>query len=528
MNTKRLITASVFALISASTTQAADVMIPHQSTPVSSPALVVPTFTWSGFYLGGQVGGFSSKTDMSIDMSIIGEHKTTPLSKDLSPKLSGFEGGIYAGSNIDLGDNFVFGIDTDFIWSGQKHTKSITLGASNNDGVDDIVSRSRRSSELRSESAQPAAAPAKPAPAQPAAAPAKPAPAQPAAAPAKPAPAQPAAAPAKPAPAQPAAAPAKPAPAQPAAAPAKPAPAQPAAAPAKPAPAQPAAAPAKPAPAQPAATPAKPAPAQPAAAPAKPVVSSTQGQNTQHTQQEVNSLSKQLQELGRSSESSVNKASRASNGVSAKSGSNSHGAQNSGGHGSHGVSSGSHAHGGAHHGVSANPHSSANPHASNPHGGKRGSGHSAQATQAVNENSSSVYGIEQIKKRVSALGWGRNGEELTISHTLKQNWAGATRVRIGFAADRFMPYVAGGIAYTQLQDTTSILEYGSGISSKTDEKKTMIGYTLAGGVDFAILDNVIVRAEYRYSDFGKKKFANEALEISYKTNDFRVGVAYKF
>ncbi|WP_372712443.1 hypothetical protein [Bartonella machadoae] len=38
------------------------------------------------------------------------------------------------------------------------------------------------------------------------------------------------------------------------------------------------------------------------------------------------------------------------------------------------------------------------------------------------------------------------------SYTFKEKWSGATWVRIGFAAaDRFMPYVASGIAYAQVQ-----------------------------------------------------------------------------
>ncbi|WP_375704917.1 outer membrane protein, partial [Bartonella sp. AA85SXKL] len=121
-----------------------------------------------------------------------------------------------------------------------------------------------------------------------------------------------------------------------------------------------------------------------------------------------------------------------------------------------------------------------------------------------------------------------------LGFTFKEKWAGATRVRIGFAAERIMPYVAGGIAYTQLQDITSISitkkETGKVIASGnlSDETKTLVGYTLGAGVDLAMTNNVIVRAEYRYSDFGKKKFSNDKYETSYKTNDFRVGVAYKF
>lgn len=118
-----------------------------------------------------------------------------------------------------------------------------------------------------------------------------------------------------------------------------------------------------------------------------------------------------------------------------------------------------------------------------------------------------------------------------IQATLKQKWSGATRVRVGFSGERLMPYIAGGVAYTQIQNTFVappnfvVIDFSRFLH---DEKKTFVGYTLGGGVDFAMTDNVIMRAEYRYSDFGKKKFGQDRVEIGYKTNDFRVGVAYKF
>ncbi|WP_455466759.1 outer membrane protein [Bartonella sp. B39] len=122
----------------------------------------------------------------------------------------------------------------------------------------------------------------------------------------------------------------------------------------------------------------------------------------------------------------------------------------------------------------------------------------------------------------------REENRLFFSHTLKQKWAGATRMRVGFSTGRVMPYISGGIAYGQLQDVMSISITGEDSFNETsDIKKTMIGYTLGGGIDFAMTDNIIVRAEYRYSDFGKKKFDDE-IEIKYKTNDFRAGIAYKF
>lgn len=127
----------------------------------------------------------------------------------------------------------------------------------------------------------------------------------------------------------------------------------------------------------------------------------------------------------------------------------------------------------------------------------------------------------------------RNAQEteknsLTFNHTFKQKWTGATRVRFGLAAGRVMPYIAGGVAYGQFQDTLSTLITGSEPFDKiSDATKTMVGYTFGGGIDFAMTDNLIVRAEYRYSDFGKTNF-NDEIEIKYKTNDFRAGIAYRF
>ncbi|WP_208442030.1 outer membrane protein [Bartonella raoultii] len=146
-------------------------------------------------------------------------------------------------------------------------------------------------------------------------------------------------------------------------------------------------------------------------------------------------------------------------------------------------------------------------------------------------------GKEKKAKFSSGLGGGflRSDPEdkveknsLTFTHTLKQKWTGATRVRVGLSAGRVMPYIAGGVAYGQFEDILSTVITGEEPFSKTqDTTKAMIGYTLGGGIDFAMTDNLVVRAEYRYSDFGKKKFKDE-IEVKYKTNDFRAGIAYKF
>jgi len=124
----------------------------------------------------------------------------------------------------------------------------------------------------------------------------------------------------------------------------------------------------------------------------------------------------------------------------------------------------------------------------------------------------------------------------------KQKWAGATRVRAGYAMDRFLPYVAAGVAYTQLEGridawgqdpATGAKIAGSDFSGKAHE--TFTGWTLGVGADYAMTDNILLRAEYRYSDYGKKTWRQDigggdsaSLRIDHTAHDLRLGVAYKF
>ncbi|WP_375649522.1 porin [Bartonella sp. OT172YNZD] len=276
MNIKSLVTTSVIAMAAASAAQAADVIIPRETAPA---VIAAPSFAWTGFYIGGQVGNFSSKVD-----AFDSETNKKITDKDLTPKPSGFMGGIYVGSNVDLGNGLILGVETDAVWADREESKvhSEVIG-----------------------------------------------------------------------------------------------------------------------------------------------------------DEKLEAFKAKLE---------------------------------------------------------------------------------AAKVTFTSENKD----IAKDDKRID-------------SASIKEKWSGATRVRIGFAAvDRIMPYFAGGIAYTQLQSTHSVkvMAKADGVEIASakflDKTKTMVGFTVGGGVDFAMTDNVLLRAEYRYADFGKKAFVKDEDKTAYKTNDFRVGVAYKF
>ncbi|MDD9328995.1 MAG: hemin-binding protein E, partial [Bartonella sp.] len=121
-NMKCLMTVSIVALMTASAAQAADIKVPQE---IGETIVVAPAFSWTGFYFGGQIGGFSGEAtfknlnDLYRDENDFWEQK--------SLKLSSFIGGIYGGSNINVGENLILGVDTDMMWSGKKNTQVLSL-----------------------------------------------------------------------------------------------------------------------------------------------------------------------------------------------------------------------------------------------------------------------------------------------------------------------------------------------------------------------------------------------------------------
>jgi outer membrane immunogenic protein len=113
----------------------------------------------------------------------------------------------------------------------------------------------------------------------------------------------------------------------------------------------------------------------------------------------------------------------------------------------------------------------------------------------------------------------------------KLRWSGAVRARAGVALDRFLPYIAGGVAFGSVKNTLSASDGFDTIS--TSQSKTLTGWTAGAGVDYAATDNLIVRLEYRYTDYGHKDFdfgTDDLVSVrdKFKTNEVRLGIAYKF
>jgi outer membrane immunogenic protein len=104
------------------------------------------------------------------------------------------------------------------------------------------------------------------------------------------------------------------------------------------------------------------------------------------------------------------------------------------------------------------------------------------------------------------------------------SWLATVRGRVGYAFDRFMPYVTGGVAFGDVRARTP------GFAGLSD---TNAGWTVGGGLEFAIYYNWTAKAEYLYVDLGN---ANCGIacgvvapnNVSFRSNILRAGLNYRF
>lgn len=125
-----------------------------------------------------------------------------------------------------------------------------------------------------------------------------------------------------------------------------------------------------------------------------------------------------------------------------------------------------------------------------------------------------------------------SGGGLTITETDKLTWLGTTRLRAGWAANRWFFYGTGGLAYGQLKESGTATGVLTGTYSGSNTKA---GWTIGGGVEAAIANNWSWKIEYLYASFGS--FSNiytltgGTLTVTYpraNENIVRTGLNYRF
>lgn len=116
------------------------------------------------------------------------------------------------------------------------------------------------------------------------------------------------------------------------------------------------------------------------------------------------------------------------------------------------------------------------------------------------QNNQIVFGIEGDLEYTDIDGSFQNSSGITSSGSTEIDLQGSIRGKLGYAMDRFMPYVTGGVAIADV-------EYGGGPVGGPccGYSKTAIGWTVGVGMQYALSGSMSARVEYRYTDYGTEK-----------------------
>jgi len=86
--------------------------------------------------------------------------------------------------------------------------------------------------------------------------------------------------------------------------------------------------------------------------------------------------------------------------------------------------------------------------------------------------------------------------------TLSNDWQASIRGRLGWAFDRFMIYATGGVAWANFEAAAALV----GTPFIVSADKTLTGWTVGGGVEWAFTPNWSLGVEYRFSQFDRDDF----------------------
>jgi outer membrane immunogenic protein len=139
-------------------------------------------------------------------------------------------------------------------------------------------------------------------------------------------------------------------------------------------------------------------------------------------------------------------------------------------------------------------------------------------------------------------------DNFTANGSVRLNWLGSTRARVGWAVtpdNRLMIYGTGGVAYGGGSAHLNIFDADPAngfIWSSGSNSATRTGWTIGGGVEYAITNNIILGAEYLYYDLGSRTLSAvpnvtatnffgdvfSSTKVNFDGSAFRARVSYKF
>jgi outer membrane immunogenic protein len=110
------------------------------------------------------------------------------------------------------------------------------------------------------------------------------------------------------------------------------------------------------------------------------------------------------------------------------------------------------------------------------------------------------------------------------------SWQGSVRGRLGYSLGPVLAYATGGFAYAGLQTTYVFVPTGA-----TEVRSHVVtGWTVGGGLDYAVTDRWFVSAEYRHTEYDRLSnpstiaFPGLTAIHALRSDEGTLGVSYRF
>jgi outer membrane immunogenic protein len=126
-----------------------------------------------------------------------------------------------------------------------------------------------------------------------------------------------------------------------------------------------------------------------------------------------------------------------------------------------------------------------------------------------------------------------------LTNEVKATFLTTARVRAGVALDRVLLFVTGGAAFGTIKTSDTLGTFGGTRVSTTSATTNRTGWTAGAGLEYAMTQNWLFKAEYLYVDLGSFDAAIACVLACIDVNDTtahhkytdhigRIGINYKF
>ncbi|MCI0598686.1 MAG: porin family protein [Beijerinckiaceae bacterium] len=136
--------------------------------------------------------------------------------------------------------------------------------------------------------------------------------------------------------------------------------------------------------------------------------------------------------------------------------------------------------------------------------------------------------VAGLEGDVEGTGISRNFSPGGVVYNTNIPVQGSIRARLGITFDRVLLYATGGAAFAGFETTVT----GFGIDRTS---QTRAGWTVGGGIEYAVTPNWSIRAEYRYADFSSFSHpapltfgVGSSVRHQETENAVRAGFSYRF